>query len=807
MKNIYNPYRKEYRSFAILLIISILLISPKLIKADGDLEVTGSVQAKTAVSITVNSIEFLVTSTTRVTSNMGQGITYDSIKVGSFVKVEAKTNTLGKLVASQIQLMTTKINVELSGKITALSTNSITLNGTSILVNSNTIIFTQFHAELTLANLKIGDSVLVKASQTAGGQLTALVIIVQTKNTRQEIELEGKIQALTNNSITVLNTKFFIDSTTIIISENKGLLKFSDLKVGDEVNVRALRQQDSTYVALSIKVERQDYEQKALEVEGTITFINSNLVTVNTIVFVVDSSTVISSHEGTILTLSDLKIGDKVEIKALLQSSGSYKAIRIKLESKDSEKEIVVAGLIDVLNSDNLVVGSNKIFVNSQTQIYGQTQQKLSFADLKVGVFIVVKAFMQNGNYIASAIRVRDNSKTEYHFTGPIEAISGSSITVKGLIFVTDNNTEFVDENRNTISINDIKLGQIISVDAQLQSGNQYTALKIIARKFWRPTVIVEGSVENLTPTSITVMGKLFAVDSSTLVVGPGSGVITYASLTVGLTVEVKGSLSTSGLLTAKLIKVHPVHEFKLYGKIESITGTHFTVGGLTFVTDQNTVYYDQFDKASAFDSLKVGQFVEVRYVKTNLNENLAVKVEIENDPRVVKFDGVVTSSTSGNLQLSVPSFSISSNTIFVTSEYLQTQPSSIQAGQSVTVWANQNQNGSLSAVQVQQISASVTAINVNGTTSLPSAYELKQNYPNPFNPTTEISFTLAKQEHVSLIVYNIIGQQVATLYNGQLNAGSHIIKFNALNLPSGVYLYRLEAGNFVDVKKMILLK
>ena len=129
--------------------------------------------------------------------------------------------------------------------------------------------------------------------------------------------------------------------------------------------------------------------------------------------------------------------------------------------------------------------------------------------------------------------------------------------------------------------------------------------MRVKVKNFWRPTVIVEGTIENLTLNSVTVIGITFAADSSTLVVGHGTGVITFASLTLGLKVEVKGALTTSGVLTAKLIKVHPEHEFEIYGKIDSLTGTQFVIAGLTIKTDQNTVYYDEFDNVVAFSSLK----------------------------------------------------------------------------------------------------------------------------------------------------------------------------------------------------------
>jgi hypothetical protein len=86
-------------------------------------------------------------------------------------------------------------------------------------------------------------------------------------------------------------------------------------------------------------------------------------------------------------------------------------------------------------------------------------------------------------------------------------------------------------------------------------------------------------------------------------------------------------------------------------------------------------------------------------------------------------------------------------------------------------------------------------------------SFGLAQNYPNPFNPSTEISFTLAKSEKVKLSVYNLLGKEVAVLVNGMRNAGSQTVTFDAKNLSSGVYFYKLEAGSSVLAKKMMLLK
>ena len=89
----------------------------------------------------------------------------------------------------------------------------------------------------------------------------------------------------------------------------------------------------------------------------------------------------------------------------------------------------------------------------------------------------------------------------------------------------------------------------------------------------------------------------------------------------------------------------------------------------------------------------------------------------------------------------------------------------------------------------------------------IPSTYTLFQNYPNPFNPTTNIRFAIPKSSNVKITVYDAIGKEVTTLVNNELNAGTHTISWNASGLASGIYLYRIEAGNFVQVNKMLLLK
>jgi hypothetical protein len=95
----------------------------------------------------------------------------------------------------------------------------------------------------------------------------------------------------------------------------------------------------------------------------------------------------------------------------------------------------------------------------------------------------------------------------------------------------------------------------------------------------------------------------------------------------------------------------------------------------------------------------------------------------------------------------------------------------------------------------------------VHNQNGIPKVFALMQNYPNPFNPTTTIQYALPKASNVEIKVYDLIGREVTTLVNEFRQAGTYSVEFNANNFASGVYFYRIKAGDFTDTKKMLLVK
>ena len=103
--------------------------------------------------------------------------------------------------------------------------------------------------------------------------------------------------------------------------------------------------------------------------------------------------------------------------------------------------------------------------------------------------------------------------------------------------------------------------------------------------------------------------------------------------------------------------------------------------------------------------------------------------------------------------------------------------------------------NGGVSFVEEEQINA------------IPTEYNLSQNYPNPFNPSTKIKYSIPQSANVVIKVFDVLGNEIETLISGEKPAGTYELTWNAANLPSGVYFYQLRAGDYIAVKKMLLLK
>jgi hypothetical protein len=167
-----------------------------------------------------------------------------------------------------------------------------------------------------------------------------------------------------------------------------------------------------------------------------------------------------------------------------------------------------------------------------------------------------------------------------------------------------------------------------------------------------------------------------------------------------------------------------------------------------------------------------------------------------------------VVTATSYRVQLGTDSTFVSTTIDTTVSYDSMTVPSGKLANNVKYYWhvraSNSGGNSSYSATW--NFATLIIGIS-NNNNEIPKEFKLYHNYPNPFNPATMIKFDVPKPSEVSLVLYNTIGQELLTLVNSHFAPGSYIVEWNAANFPSGVYFYRITAGSFTDIKKMVLIK
>jgi len=163
--------------------------------------------------------------------------------------------------------------------------------------------------------------------------------------------------------------------------------------------------------------------------------------------------------------------------------------------------------------------------------------------------------------------------------------------------------------------------------------------------------------------------------------------------------------------------------------------------------------------------------------------------------PRLIKYKGYDGSTWSQSFQFSVPSNEVTG--------LQKPEVGDLDGNTPVSAFAGASFNG----VYFDNQSWTPVGIEDDFLSQIPTEFKLLQNYPNPFNPSTNIKYSVPELSFVNIIVFNLIGEEIAELVNEELQSGNYEVNFDAANLPSGIYFYRFQTASFVETKKMVLLR
>jgi len=382
------------------------------------------------------------------------------------------------------------------------------------------------------------------------------------------------------------------------------------------------------------------------------------------------------------------------------------------------------------------------------------------------------------------------------------------------------------------------KIGSLKSITAKIAfipvSGGNYTDSlvinsndvnnpKLVLRLSGTGFIIVKAAAGTMYATSGTADGgRLYSVNTTTgaaTVIG-ATGLTQIASLRVRPGTKELIGLDTSGASSCALLRVSAEGQ-----NIQVVSAIPFVnLKGITFI-DDSTLYVGAFP----------GNIYRVNY-------NTGAATLITPSATGLRVGGLSINPKSGELWMSVRATSGILDGIYKVDVVAGTAKLVGQTGLGVaTLDIAFDKNGRLygltgnsaqtipnQIITIDTTTGVALSVKATGTQSLqaiafdpsvvlgvgsfvaekmPTQYSLEQNYPNPFNPTTSIRYSVPKQSHVTLKVYDAIGRVVTTLVNDNRQTGNYKVELNASSLASGVYYYELTAGSFHDIKKMVLLK
>ncbi|MBK7500657.1 MAG: T9SS type A sorting domain-containing protein [Ignavibacteriales bacterium] len=574
------------------------------------------------------------------------------------------------------------------------------------------------------------------------------------------------------------------------------------------MEVQADNNGSGTFLASRVKSEDGLNNENEVELTGYVTEVGTVSFVINGSTFYVDANTEYRGRNGNTFSFEQISVGLLLEVKAELQTNGDLLATRVKTEDDHNQHngELEITALIDNKTANSIVLGQYEFFVDAQTVILNHDRMPIYFSDLNIGDRVEVKAYKQLDNsYLAVRIKLEDMPENEIEFTAQIESILGSDVTINGITFVTDSNTVFLDDNRMPVTISSLVVGMWVEVKGFKKQDGSYYASRIQIEDFVRNEIELKGNITELTEVSLVVGGITFSVDSTTQVLDHLNNPISYSSLLLGQLVEVKGTKTGTSTAKALRIKIEGNEDIEIFGRVTAININSIELNGLVVFVNENTVYLNHANQTIGFSDLSVDQFVEVKMISNIDSTLLALRIKIEdgmNFSKVNGFSGIVNGSA---IQLPTGNYVINNQTIVIDNNYNVINASQLISGQQVIVWAAVDASSNKTALQIQSKLSSPTSIEESPVTV--DMFVLEQNYPNPFNPSTTISFSIQTDQFVTLKVFNAIGEEMATLINKNLTRGTHNINFNADGLSSGFYIYRLESGNQVQVRKMMLLK
>ena len=783
-------------------------------------ELEDEIEALTASSLKVSGKTFFVDAATMV-SEFGQPLKFADLQLNWEVRVRAEERVNNLLWALTIEVLERASTNTLTarGRMANLQDSVMIVNNINFRIVQKTPLLNKNGASIKLADFRAG--MLVEACgvmQPTGKIIAGLVKIEDDNFINKEIEFTGKVNAKfarspLPDSIRVNGDLFEVNGQTELRGFKDEPILLTDLRPGEDVQIKALTRQNG--ISSAIRIKRRLIINGDVEVKGRIERLQTTSLVVGGVELLLSGSTLILDDENFFIPYLALRLGLVVEVAANRQAGGQLIAAIIKIEDEIND-EVELAGLLTILTDTSVTVSGFIFRIDAATAVLDQNRLPSKFSNLHSGLLVKIRGEQRfDGSLLATEIQLEDLLLPgEIELRGAIARITGNDVRVADIDFVVDGATMILDLNGAPVNFTQLAVGMIVRVRGRF-AGNIWQAGQIKIEAAIDNTVVVLGAIDSVAANSFRLLRRSVRVTERTILRGLNNEAINLASLRVNEVVEVLAQQLADSSLIAWRVKRENRSPREIEGRgslflngVKSIT-----IAAVTFVVDAATAIFDAANQPISLADLRTGQIANVNGIRQINGIFVAARIQLQNQ-RVLA--GVVNATPAGIVVIAGIPHTIGARSFFVDERSLPINAGVIRTQQQVRVIANAV-NGGWEILHLQILYFTTAVVNESPAVSLPTSFVLHQNFPNPFfengplHSTTLIRFALPRPEEISLTIYNQLGQKIRTLAAGRLPAGIHERGWDGRSdtgaeVASGIYFFRLQAGEFIAQRRMLIV-
>ena len=656
----------------------------------------GAIAALQASEMEVNGSLVRVSEFTNIQSPNFEEVDFSFLQVDQNVFLWGELAPDGLIEAFGVEVQGGSVDeIELFGALGYVQEGFVGVNGRDVEVGPNTYIVGPNGGELAVADLLKGMAVSVVAKPSDTGGLLAKKIFVDTREDQAGVRMRGEISGVTSEGFSIQGLFVRMDEASVVYNERFEPIDVLSLTDGQQVQVFGRFTADGSIIADQVETTQKGSNE--VGVQGTITEASPDGFEAYGVFFQLKPETYLESAQGFPISPEEIMPGEYVEANGYVDADGVTYALWVRVGGQQFvDRGAHLAGRIDDIDRENRIVfmQGRKIRVDEFAEVVNVQFERMLFVDLEPGMSIRAFGEYREGEPMqAFRIELRGAENVEIELRGPIEAIDGEVVVVRGMPFVVTDNT-FIDDGSGTpAGFTSLEEGVQVGVIAVPGSDGSYLARSLFVttgdedRSFR-----IAGVVRDLDEQTkkLVIRNRELLLQEHVEVVGPNFEPIRLEEVKLGQFVVIWGWINDRQDLEVYRVELHNVDAqlMRVIGLLTDKDAANLYVRDLPFaVSDKTLIAAPEVGRLS-FEELFEGMVLGVEAVADGDQGLRAVRVEPYGlDPFTsIEVEGVVETTESGGFAIGGIPFRYDASTLAVDGNWRRVAASNVEVGSNVNV-------------------------------------------------------------------------------------------------------------------------